>query len=276
MRNRITLLSTGLLLLFALSSFAQETRTRGGWLKSRENPPVAAPAPTPKPAPKPTPKVMPKPVQAKATPTPKPAPPPVEMTQFDELPLGIGYTLFLRVMGNEFERIDPERIFRNGEEIRFLIESNREGYIYIFNQTDDNTPEMIFPNAQIQNGENRIRAHEVVWVPDGGLIAFDNTPGTEKLTILFSETPLPELPRGADLSGPDNWPTPTPLFRKVTQPTDTRQDIQIRTGQKMTSGERTRGVKLKKDDPTPDFLLINRSATDNRIIASIQLRHVSR
>ncbi|MFN7944272.1 MAG: DUF4384 domain-containing protein [Blastocatellia bacterium] len=233
---------------------AQDDNTRGGWLERRE-PPVRPPA-TPRPTP------------GKKTPAPVVTPAPVT-----EPALGLGYTVFLKVVGADFTRVDPKRAFHTGEAVRLLLETSRNGFVYIFNQTDNGAPQMIFPNAQVQGGDNFIRAHYPVWVPDAGEIEFYGKAGTEKLTIVFSEKPLPGLPRTSELSGVENWPVPDELFQQVTRSVEVRRDVQVGAGRKITTAENSRDVKLRRSDPPPDAILVCRHPGEHRIVATVSLLH---
>lgn len=246
-----------LLLLLSLLPVvaAQDDNTRGGWLERRE--PAARPTPTPRRSPG----------HGKHQPSvdaPAPATEPA---------LGLGYTVFLKVVGADFTRVDPQRAFHTGEAVRLLLETSRDGFVYIFNQTNDGKPQMIFPNAQVQGGDNFIRAHYPVWVPDTGEIEFYGQAGTEKLTIVFSEQPLPGLPRTSELSGAENQPVPDELFQQVTRSVATRRDVRIGAGRRITRAENSREVKLRRSDPPPDAILVCRNPKEQRIVATVTLLH---
>ena len=43
--------------------------------------------------------------------------------------------------------------------MRFMIESNISGYLYVFHVENDGPAKMIFPDARLQGGNNFIQAH---------------------------------------------------------------------------------------------------------------------
>src|SRR6185295_9341789 len=47
--------------------------------------------------------------------------------------IGLGVTLFLRDSNGLAVRVDPEHVFRKGDRVRVLLETNTDGYLYIFN-----------------------------------------------------------------------------------------------------------------------------------------------
>src|SRR5687767_4001221 len=57
--------------------------------------------------------------------------------------LGIGLTLFMRDSNGMAVRVDPDRVFSKGDRVRVLLETNTDGYLYIFNSTDDGPATMI-------------------------------------------------------------------------------------------------------------------------------------
>ena len=71
----------------------------------------------------------------------------------------MGLTLFGRDANGLSVRVDPSRVFRSGERVRVLVETNTDGHLYIFNTTDGGKPLMIYPNAELDEGGNYIQAH---------------------------------------------------------------------------------------------------------------------
>ena len=63
--------------------------------------------------------------------------------------IGLGLTLFMRDSNGLSLRVDPSREFRKGDHVRVLLETNADGYLYIFNTTDGGTPLMIYPDAEL-------------------------------------------------------------------------------------------------------------------------------
>src|SRR5262245_27353895 len=49
-----------------------------------------------------------------------------------EEPVALGFTLYQRGPGSEPVRVSPAKVFHSGDALRLIIESNIDGYLYIF------------------------------------------------------------------------------------------------------------------------------------------------
>src|SRR3982750_2771356 len=47
-------------------------------------------------------------------------------------PIGLGYSFFMRDQGGQAVRVDPAREFHAGDRIRLSLETNVDGYLYVF------------------------------------------------------------------------------------------------------------------------------------------------
>ena len=241
---------------------AQPDAIRGGWLKSRSSL-ASGPRPAPRTNPKPPAPVKPQGPCGKTT-------APTTTSPRQQTALGLGYTLFMIKETGDAVRISPDHQFRAGERMRLLVEANRDGYIYIFSQENDEAPKLLFPNTAIAGGSNCVSAHQTFWLPEDGEIEFDNRPARERLTVVFSETPLAKLEPSAKLEGEV---VEAKLFQEVTRETAMRKSRQGAAGSLLTQTEGKRGVRLSVKDPAPAFILLNQDAAQTRIVASIQLTH---
>lgn len=157
---------------FIVTRAAAQGGLREGWIESRQDLLASSTKPSErKPA-------RPKPVN-KRTPT---------------SPRGLGYTLFLRDRGGEMVRVSPQRVFHHGDQLRLLVESNQDGYIYVLHRENEGEPTLLFPTSERQPGTNRIYAHRPVWVPFEHTIEFDEKPAVETFTLIVTSRPLGESP----------------------------------------------------------------------------------
>lgn len=237
--------------LLTIAAFAQDEQTRG-WFVSRDN--KAKPAPV-KPAP---PQKRPR--------SPKPAP---AATVLPPATLGLGYTLFLTNAAGQPERVNPERAFRSGEKVKLLVETNRDGYIYIFSQENNGAPRLLFPNKVVSGDSNFVPAHQPFWIPEKGELEFDEQPAQERLIVVFNQEELPQLVA----SRPEGDPVEAQVFQDLTRQTAVRQHSQLEIGQLLTQREGTRGVRLNSRDPLPAFILLNQQPEQKRIVLNLQLTH---
>jgi len=122
-------------------------------------------------------------------------------------------------MANDaFVSVDPASEFRAGDDLRLSFESNIDGYLYILHQGTSEKWTVLFPAPDMNNGSSRIRAFASLQIPTGNDETFtlDDTPGTERLFVYLSKTPLgaptPEqnrpVPEGVLLAraSPDDFP----------------------------------------------------------------------
>src|ERR1051325_10895326 len=138
---------------------------------------------------------------SKPTPTPSESSTPVNAQR-----LGLGVTLFMRDSNGLAVRVDPDHVFRKGDRVRVLLETNTDGYLYIFNTTDDGPPTMIYPDASLDEAGNYLQAHVTFEIPTSlaseerlRWFAFDETAGTEHLYFVFTREPLKDIPIEDDL-----------------------------------------------------------------------------
>src|SRR6185503_4907264 len=198
--------------------------------------------------------------------------------------------LFSRDSNGLAVRVDPDRVFRKGDRVRILLETNTDGYLYIFNRTNDGPPVMIYPDAEIDEGGNYLQAHVPFEIPAADAtderlrwFAFDENTGTEKVFFVFTREPLKDVPMEDDLVSfcRDNkcpWPVANEVWAHVQaqmqEPlkTDRTSD---KFGSAQTSSEHnatTRGLGLAKDDPQPSLIMMA-SSTKPTLVAVIDLIH---
>ena len=203
--------------------------------------------------------------------------------------LGLGLTLFSRDSNGLAVRVDPGRVFQKGDRVRILLETNSDGYLYIFNQTDDGAPVMIYPNAELDEGGNYLQAHVPFEIPAADAaeerlrwFAFDENTGTEKVIFVFTREPLKDVPIEDDLlafcrNGKCPWPVATGVWDLVAaQMTETlKTDRNDRFGGAQTTAEKdasTRGLGLAKDDPQPSLIMMA-SSRKPTLVATLELIH---
>jgi hypothetical protein len=203
--------------------------------------------------------------------------------------LGIGLTLFSRDSNGLALRVDPDRVFSKGDRVRILLETNTDGYLYIFNKTNDDAPVMIYPDAEIDEGGNYLQAHVPFEIPAADApderlrwFAFDENTGTEKVFFVFTREPLKDVPIEDDLlafcrNSKCPWAVGTEVWALVQsqmqEPLKTARNDKF--GGAQTASEHnasTRGLGLAKDDPQPSLIMMA-SSTKPTLVATIDLIH---
>jgi len=201
--------------------------------------------------------------------------------------IGLGYTLFVK-QGDNLLSADFAREFKEGDMIRVALETNTDGYLYIFHTENGLKPAMLFPHAQIDGGTNSIAAHARDFVPADmkTWFEFDNVPATERLYIVVSRQPLAGVPTGGELvefcggSREGCYWKPSPTQWDAIKAGSSRgrvlesKNAQLASLQTpVPSNSLSRGIKVKKDEPAPAVVRVNDSPTADVLVTTIDLVH---
>jgi hypothetical protein len=189
-------------------------------------------------------------------------------------PVGLGYTLFLKDDGGELVRVSPSSEFRSGQGVRLLVESNIDGYVYIFHRENDGPVKMLFPSWSDRRGENRVWAHEPLLVPAENEITFVGTPSFEVLTVVVSRKPIGGLPTGWLLQNQNRVVVSPIVFAEIARPGSSQEYESEPKREPITRREIERDVVLTKSDPAPDHVLLNEGRGETRLVAVLKLRHL--
>ena len=202
--------------------------------------------------------------------------------------IGLGYTLYMRAPDGGAVRVDPTREFHAGDRIRLSLESNTDGYLYIFHTENDGTPEMLYPDVRLSKGENRIEAHvpyEIPWNEPGveNWFRFDENPANERLFVVITRQPLPGIPVGSalvDYCGQNRcpWQPSANAWAQVRVSAQAKVGVvkSSRYGQKQSLAEReatTRGLGLDQAAPEPSVIRMNVSSDAPILVTAVDLIH---
>jgi hypothetical protein len=205
--------------------------------------------------------------------------------------IGLGLTLFMRDSNGLALRTNPDHVFKQGDRVRILLETNADGYLYVFNTTNDGAPVMIYPSAELDEGGNYIQAHVPFEIPSSlaaeerlRWFAFDEVAGTERLFFVFTREPLKGIPiedellalcRDAKESCPvkpanELW---AGIQKDMQEPlkshkTETYGGAETDAEQQAT----TRGFGLAKTDPQPSLVMMASSPRPT-LVATLDLIH---
>lgn len=270
---------------------------RGAFMTSRPKEKTSKPTSTARPSrrkPKTvvtTPEPRPTDLKTVDNKTPKNGNKGVKQTPVNTQRMAVGITLFMRDANGSAVRTDPNRVFHKGDRVRVLLETNADGYLYIFNTTNDGPPVMIYPDADLDEGGNYLQAHVPFEIPSSlaaeerfRWLAFDENAGDEKLYFVFTKEPIAGLPIDDELIAlcrdtktacpvkptADVW---AQVQKELKQPLQT--DRKPQNGQTETSAEQqatTRGLGLAKNDPEPAMIMMASSRTST-LVTTLSLIH---
>ena len=89
--------------------------------------------------------------------------------------------------GEVLAKMGSGHVFRSGEKIQLVVESNTEGYLAIVQQGSDGRAGLLFPPQESKLGVERIPAHSKIVLPDvRHAFTFDREAGTERLLIVLA------------------------------------------------------------------------------------------
>lgn len=222
----------------------------------------------------------------------KTLPPPTDpATPVNARRIGLGVTLFMRDSNGLAVRTDPDHVFRKGDRVRILLETNSDGYLYIFNTTDDGPATLIYPDVSLDDAGNYLQAHVPFEIPSSlsteerlRWFAFDELAGTEHLFFVFTREPLGGVPIEDELIAycgeakercpiKPNTEVWGAVQKQMQEPLKTDKTKQY--GRAQTSGEQeatSRGIGLAKDDPQPSLVMMA-SSPRSTLVATLDLIH---
>ena len=129
-------------------------------------------------------------VTAGNTATARPRPNSIPLMNASLGPLALRYAI-LKVNGIDTVEVPPSTRFKSGDRIQLQVRTNSVCYLYIVTQGSSGAWQVIFPSRSANQGSNRVKAG------DEKLTAFrfDSKPGVEKLFVVLTRVPEPDLDR---------------------------------------------------------------------------------
>lgn len=202
-------------------------------------------------------------------------------------PIGLGYTIFkLNRDTDELVAVGPNYVFKAGDDLRLALETNADGYLYIFNTENNSKPDMLYPNVTLDNGRNEISAHTRELYPAEQSFEIEGTQAVEHLHVIFSRTPLPDVPTGEALQklcaaniGDCDWYPSSAQWEKIkslaagTQVVEGKNSEMARVEIRVPNNSLTRRIRLKPKAPDPAVVRMSASATADVLLTTIEIIH---
>lgn len=102
---------------------------------------------------------------------------------------GVQYYIELDRSGSTRKVTNKEK-FQNGDRIRFHLKSNIDGYAYILLSSGSRGEQSVLFPDPASGDNNQVKRGKDYILPESGFLTFDENPGTEKVTLVLSRTPI--------------------------------------------------------------------------------------
>lgn len=207
--------------------------------------------------------------------------------------LALGYTILMKDETGGLYVADASREFKTGDRFAVALETNADGYLYLFGAENGRDPELLFPNAQIDGGSNAVQAHARATFPTGAsadaeyFIDVTDPPAAEHLYIVFSRRPLADVPTGEALvkyCGENledcAWRPSAAQWARILGGSKGRRVTEAKSAPPAqagappaVTGTLQRGLKVRKEDPKPAVVRVNDSPDADLLVTEIVLTH---
>jgi hypothetical protein len=180
---------------------------------------------------------------------------------------GLRYKIVQQAQSGMEIAADPDRMFRSGDRVRFDFESNVDGYLYVVQEGSSGRWSVLFPDARINGGINRIQRRQRYSVPIGKWFVFNNVPGTERIMVFLSKSPIRDLP-------------------EMVKPGSQAQTLDQSIVNELNSSLRSRELIFEKDPETSaqtvptsspgssgSTYVVNNGQNGEAVVVSIALKH---
>jgi Domain of unknown function (DUF4384) len=190
------------------------------------------------------------------------------------VPLGLRYAVLKRDANGQYNEIDPDTSFRSGDRIRLKVDANTSGFLYVVMQGSSGTWKLLFPSAEVAGGSNHVSKGESRQIPSGerGQFVFDEQAGNEKLFIVLTRQPEPDLDKLIYSMGGT-------VTKDGSRGSDRSLVAQASVGDDVVSKLRTqvnsRDLVFEKVDSTENaaYVVNPSNAPDARLVVDIALKH---
>jgi hypothetical protein len=107
---------------------------------------------------------------------------------------GLRLKLYQADANCNFMQVSPFKAFRAGEALRFAVESNTAGFVYIIARGSSGQTRLLYPHPDVNNGANHIHRGTELMIPGREWFRFDHNPGVETISVILTRRKLDLLP----------------------------------------------------------------------------------
>jgi hypothetical protein len=215
-----------------------------------------------------------------AVPGPKDEGPQVILASQKSAPLGVRYSILKEAGGGALE-VDSDAVFRSGDRIRLTVMANDRAHLYIVQRGSSGNWGVLFPSPEINGGNNVIDKERVYEIPAGHWFAFDEQPGKERLFIVLSRRPEPNLEKMMYRLQEGEAPAPPAAEKPAKMLLAQDRPIHDSLVQRVRSEVYTRDLVFEKvDEKTPGekkekaVYVVNKTGNEeSRVVADVTLNH---
>ena len=179
---------------------------------------------------------------------------------------------------------DPDRMFQPKECLALEFETNRSGYLYVFEQASSGKWDSMFPTAELPDESNVVRARTKIRIPAHDCFEVSGEPGVDRVFVVLSRKVENFYELRDSVKNTGTAPaetTPPPARRPEPGVILLSQDRLGAEIDRIRHEMQGRELKLKKisqpesaDEPANSVYVVNSSATPSeRVIAEIHINH---
>lgn len=198
------------------------------------------------------------------------------------MPLGLKYSILKR-SGDNMVEVPASTIFHAGDRIQINVQTNQAGYLYIISQGSSGTWKPMFPSSEVEDGSNHVEGFRSYIMPPKSRILFDEQAGNEKLFVVLSREPAPDLEKMVySLQGGTSAPAPKkedPAKGKTLLVMANSKIDDATVGRLRNTYSRDLVIE-KVDENTPGarkedavYVVNPTGSSDSRVVADLQLVH---
>jgi hypothetical protein len=194
-------------------------------------------------------------------------------------PFGLRYSV-LKVIGGKFQPVAIDSVFHSGDGIKVRVESNEDGYLYVYSRRSNGQWVVLFPNKDIREGSNGITAGDQYDLPSPKQQwTMDDNKGEERLYVVLSRKPLADLDKSIyDLQSPVAAPQrvmraskATPMDDKVVALLQAKLITRDLVLEKVD--EPKEGTAAPDADQAAGYVVNTSGLLDASVAADIRLKH---